>query len=39
MQSFGVPKIRVLALEKQENKTHIETKHKHILLRRVVGGF
>jgi hypothetical protein len=37
MQSFGVPKIRVFTLEKQDNKTQIQTKQKHKLLRRIVG--
>jgi len=39
LQSFEVPKIRVFVLEKQNNKTQIQTKHKHKLLRRVVGHF
>jgi hypothetical protein len=37
LQFFGVPKIKVLALEKQNNKTQIQTKPKHRLLRRVIG--
>ncbi len=39
LQSFGVPKIRVLAFEKQDNKTHIQTKQKHRFLKIVVGYF
>jgi hypothetical protein len=37
LQSFEVPKIKVFALEKQDNKTQIQTKHKHKLLKRDVG--
>jgi hypothetical protein len=39
LQSFRVPKIKVLTFEKQDNKTQIQTKPKHKLLRRVVGCF
>ncbi len=39
LQSFGVPKIKVFAFEKQNNKTQIQTKHKHKFLRRVINHF
>jgi hypothetical protein len=37
MQPFGVLKIGVFTFEKQDNKTQIQTKHKHKLLKRDVG--
>jgi hypothetical protein len=37
--SSEFPKIRILALEKQDNKTQIRTKPKHRFLKIVVGRF